>query len=198
MRDSGGRVRAVFSEQDHLDEGEWLLEVLGFVAKSIMQGNYRGLTVDDLVSAGAIAYLSGVERLGIQDRAVVERYRILRQRIRGAMYDEIRRVSHDRASRVHRPPQFVPLKDSDERRFVPSTEDSAIRLIENQEANAFIHEILRLASANERDREWYILWKGWEVKLKEIGEAYGVSESRVSQVCTAIQNQIDELSRLLP
>lgn len=131
-----------------------------------------------------------------------DQYAILFRRVRGAMVDEIRRVT--KWKQVVRKP-VVSLdtywqEDAESHTRVggplthtSSAEDEALRLIRVKAGRQFIVELLRLAEPIQRNRDWYILNRGHEVTLKTIGDAYGVSESRVSQACTQIQNEIDRL-----
>ena len=154
----------------------------------------RYVEVDDLVSAGTLGLIEAAERY--DQRRGVPLASFAYSRIRGAMLDEARRQrrpSLNGAAQVLAEPEPVSLETlphgEGRAQLIDVTEDTSAPA---PDAYLELQELLEaVADLPQRERDMLAL-RAQGYTVREIGELYGCSEARASQLLTKARLRVEE------
>ena len=137
---------------------------------------------DDLMSAAFLGLIDAVDRFEPGRGVPFEAYASLR--IRGAMIDELRRVSQrGRTASADETPRTVSLDDlldNDQHHVVGTTEDGIHETFENEDLRGRVEGAL--AGLPPRQREVLARYYADALTLREAGVRMGISEARACQL----------------
>lgn len=155
------------------------------VARNIANSLPPSISDDDLAGAGLVAL---VEVAKIHDKSRSSLWTYAYARIRGAMIDELRRTGPVSRWGIVRavPTDRLDAATADKRK--PQHKQPAGIELEARDA---AESAMRCALLSDREREFAWLYWGRSLTLLEISKRFDVSESRISQIKTAVRKRLN-------